>query len=184
MSKLRSDSTWNGLTAEQREKLDEWLFLEGASYEEVRTRAQRDWGIVCSVWAVGRYYRRAVETRAVEKMAEAQDAATAVNRTGVKLKSLRSSALKVIGQRLLEKAMEGGDVKELAALGRLLTDGERREIQRERLALARERFEFNAAEAALAELPHVGEMTEEEVKAEEARILAIQHRLFGKDLPE
>jgi hypothetical protein len=184
MSKLRADSTWNGLTPEQREKLDEWLFVEGVSYEEARTRAQREWGIECSIASVGRYYRRGLNSRTVEQMEEAQDAATAVNRTGVRLKSLRDSALKVIGQRMLQKAMAGGDVKELAALGKLLTDGERREIQRERLALARERFEFNAAEAALAELPHVGEMTEEEVKAEEARILAIQHRLFGKDLPE
>jgi len=85
---------------------------------------------------------------------------------------------------LLEKAMEGGDVKELVALGRLMTDSERQEIQQARLALARERFEFSAAEAALAELPHVEEMTEEEVKLENARILAIKHRLFGKDLPE
>ena len=146
MSKLRADSTWNGLTPEQREKLDEWLFEEGLSYPLARERVQKELGIECSISGVGRYYRRAVETRAVEKLAEAQDAATAVNRTGVKLKSLRSSALKVIGQRLLEKAMEGGDVKELVALGRL--------------------------------------MTEEEVKMENARILAIKHRLFGKDLPE
>jgi len=85
---------------------------------------------------------------------------------------------------MLEKAMAGGDVKELAALGKLLTDGERREIQRERLALARERFEFSAAEAALAELPYAEQMTEEEVKAEDARLLVIKHRLFGKNLPE
>ena len=184
MSKLRADSTWNGLTDEQREKLDRWLFVEGLSYPAAHERVQQELGIECSVWAVGRYYRCAVKTRAVEKMAEAEDAATAVNRTGVKLESLRMSALKVIGQRLLEKAMEGGDMKELVALGRLMTDGERREIQRERLALAREKFEFSAAEAALAELPHVEEMTEEEVRAEDARLLAIKHRLFGKDLPE
>src|SRR6267154_975550 len=184
MSKLRADSTWNGLIPEQREKLDEWLFMEGLSYPLARERVQKELGIECSISGVGRYYRRAVETRAVEKLAEAQNAAAAVNRTGVKLKSLQSSALKMIGQRLLEKAMTGGDIKELAALGKLLTDGERREIQRERLALARERFEFNAAEAALAELPYVDQMTEEEVKAEDARLLAIKHRLFGKDLPE
>ena len=96
----------------------------------------------------------------------------------------KDGLFKQLQKRLLEKAMEGGDLKELVALGRLMTDGERREIQRERLALARERFEFSAAEAALAELPHVEEMTEEEVRAEDARLLAIKHRLFGKNLPE
>src|SRR5260370_40119585 len=75
MSKLRADSTWNGLTSEQREKLDEWLFEEGLSYPVARERVQKELGIECSISGVGRYYRRAVETRAVEKLAEAQDAA-------------------------------------------------------------------------------------------------------------
>src|SRR6266478_2993623 len=184
MNKLRADSTWNELTPEQREKLDEWLFEEEVSYQETRARAQKEWGIESSISSVGRYYRRGRNARMLEEMAETQATANALNGTGLNMKTLRSSALKVIGKRLFEKAMDGCDVKELAALGRLMSEGEKREIQRARLALERERFEFSAAEAVLAELPHVEEMTEEEVKAEDARLLAIKHRLFGKDLPE
>src|SRR5260370_4812500 len=121
MSKLRADSTWNGLNREQREKLDEWVFVEGVSYDEVRTRAQRDWGIATSIASVGRYYRRGLNPRTVEAMEEAREAATAVNRTGVKLTSLRNSALKVIGPRMLENAVAGGDVKALAPRGQVLT---------------------------------------------------------------
>jgi len=184
MNKLRADSTWNELTSEQREKLDEWLFEEEVSYQEARERAQREWGIESSIASVGRYYRRGRNARMLEEMAETQATAKALNGTGLNMKTLRSSALKVIGKRLFEKAMDGCDVKELAALGRLVSEGEKREIQRARLALERERFEFSAAEAALAELPHVEEMTEEEVKLENARIEAIKRRLFGTDLPE
>src|SRR5258708_37859465 len=120
MSKLRADSTWNGLTPEQREKLDEWLFEEGLSYPLARERVQKELGIECSISGVGRYYRRAVETRAMEKLAEAQDTATAGNRTGGGLKSLRSSAMKVIGQRLLEKTVAGRDGNELVGVERLM----------------------------------------------------------------
>jgi len=184
MNKLRADSTWNELTPEQREKLDEWLFEEEVSYQEARARAQREWGIESSISSVGRYYRRGRNARMLEEMAETQQAVKALNGTGLNMKTLRSSALKVIGKRLFEKAIDGCDVKELAVLGRLMSEGEKREIQHARLALARERFEYSAAEAALAQLPYVEQMTEEEVKAEEARLLAIKHRLFGKDLPE
>jgi len=184
MNKLRADSTWNGLTPEQREKLDEWLFEEEVGYREVRERAQKEWGIESSISSVGRYYRRGRNARMLEEMAETQQAAKALNGTGLNMKTLRSSALKVIGKRLFEKAIDGCDVKALAVLGRLMSEGEKREIQRARLALARERFEFSAAEAALAELPHVEEMTEEEVRLENARIEAIKRRLFGTNLPE
>jgi hypothetical protein len=68
-------------------------------------------------------------------------------------------------------------------LARIILEAERRQIQRERLELAREKFHFNAAEAALAELPHVGEMTAEEMEREKARVDGIINRLFGKEVP-
>src|SRR5260221_8078489 len=174
MSKLRTDSTWNGLTPEQREKLDEWLFEEEVSYREARERAQREWGIESSISSVGRYYRRGRNARMLAEMAETQQAAKALDGTGLNMKTLRSSALKVIGKRLFEKAMDGCDVKELAVLGRLMSEGEKREIQHARLALARERFEFSAAGAALGQVPYVGEMTGEEGKSEETGLPGVK----------
>jgi hypothetical protein len=183
MSKMRADSTWNALTPEQRQTLESWLFEENVSYQEARERARKEWGVTCSVWSVSRYYQRRLNERVVEEMAEAEQVADEVNGTKAEFKNLKASALKLIGKRLLERAVAAGDVKELAALGKLVSESEWREIQQARLALARERFEFNAAEAALAQLPHVEEMTEEDLKRERARALAIKHNLFGPDLP-
>src|SRR5258706_6978157 len=123
MNKLRAESTWNELTLEQREKLDEWLFEEEVSYQEARARAQREWGIESSISSVGRYYRRGRNARMLEEMAETQQAVKALNGTGLNMKTLRSSALKVIGKRLFEKAIDGCDVKELAVVGRLMLGG-------------------------------------------------------------
>jgi pterin-4a-carbinolamine dehydratase len=72
----------------------------------------------------------------------------------------------------------------VASLAKVLLESERWEIQRERLALARERFQFDAAEAALAEIPRVSEMTEEEVKKEKERVQGIIRSIFGTDLPK
>jgi hypothetical protein len=37
---MRDDSTWNRLTAEQREKLESWLFDENLGYAETLVRVQ------------------------------------------------------------------------------------------------------------------------------------------------
>jgi hypothetical protein len=69
-------------------------------------------------------------------------------------------------------------VKELATLGRVLTQSEEREIQRGRLALAREKFEFKAAKAALKQLPLLDQMTQEDQEREDARMDAIRLAIF------
>ena len=58
---------------------------------------------------------------------------------------MRVATLKVMSRRLFEPAIEANDLKELATLGRLMNQYEEREIQRGRLALARERWEFKAS---------------------------------------
>jgi hypothetical protein len=182
--KMRSDSTWTALRREQREQLDDWLFEDGLGYPEVLGRVQKEFGMTASKSALSRYYQRRREERAVEDLAGAHRTAKALNGTPVKVAALRDSSLKLIGCRLLESTMEGGKVGEIVALARVLLENDQREIQRERLELAREQFHFNAAEAALAELPHVGEMTAEDMEREKARVDGIIRRLFGKELPD
>jgi len=72
----------------------------------------------------------------------------------------------------------------LTAVGRLLSESEWTEIQRLRLALARERFEFRSSKAALEQLSKLEEMDQEDMEREEARVQAIKLRLFGKDCSE
>ena len=98
-----------------------------------------------------------------------------------KLDSLRTSAMKLMGMRVLENVMARGDVKELAVLGRVLTQTEEREIQRSRLALAREKFEFKASKAALKQFRLLNQMTQEDEAREDAKIDTIRLEIFGKD---
>ena len=178
MSKMRSDSNWNELTPEQREALEHWLFEENLGYANVVERAKKEWGLDSSVSSVGRYYRRRRAERTVESLDEAAESAEAIEATAAKADKLRSAALKVLAQRFLEEAMEGGDGKVLARLGRVLLHHEEREIQRERLALAREKFLAKLAKEKRAE-PPPPLSPEEKARQEAEQIRMINWRMHG-----
>jgi hypothetical protein len=183
MNKIRSDSILNRLTPDQREMVEGWLFIECVGYVETRDRVKRMWNVECSLSAVGRFYRRKVQLRTLDELDQADEAAEAVNGSKADVAKIRDAALKVIAKRLLERSMDDGDPKELTALGKLLADAEKRDLQRQRLKLAREKFEFNAARAALKQLPLMNELKEDELDREDDRMQAMRMRLCEGKVP-
>ena len=179
MRKMRCDSTWNALTAEQRVRLDGWLFADNLGYRKIVERVKSEWGVTGTEDSLGRYYQRRATERAVAELRETAESAAEVSAAGGQVESLRSSSFKLIGKRLLETTLAKGSVNELAALGRLLLEQEEREIERGRLELAREKFQFKAAEAALAQLPKLNELSREDDERAEARLAEIKDTLFG-----
>ena len=65
MSKMRSDSTWNQLTPEQRETLETWLFDENLGYAETVERVRREFGLQATTLSVGRFRRRRAAERQI-----------------------------------------------------------------------------------------------------------------------
>jgi hypothetical protein len=181
--KARTDSTWNGLKADQREKLDDWLFTERLSYADVLDRIAKEFGMTASRSSLARYYHTRREERTMEDLTGAERTSKVVNGMKVNLASLRESSLKLLAHRLQTGAMEGAEIADLTAMAKVLLEAEWRTIQKDRLELAREKFQFDAAEAALAEIPYVGEMTAEELQQEKKRVDGIISRLFGKVPP-
>jgi hypothetical protein len=182
MTKLRGDAIWNKLTPGQRERIEEWLLGENLSFREAHERGHKEIGLTCSLATVGRLYQHLLELRAVREVAESEGLAEELKAVGGKLEDLRHSSMKLIVTRLLEKAVAKADVKEVAALGRLMLQGEEREIQRDRANLAREKFQFKAAKAALLALPMLDEMSQEDEERELARVEMIKKKIFGKEL--
>ena len=180
MSKLRCDAIWNELTPEQREKIEEWLFDKNLGYKKTHQRAREELGLDCSLSTIRRFYVYARQLRAVEETAEAEGVADELRAVGGRLENLRSSAMKLIVVRLLGKAMDRGDVREVAALGQLMIRDEEREIQRERVTLARDRFEFKAVKAALKAVPLLDQINQTCEEEEVARAQAVRLALFGK----
>jgi hypothetical protein len=180
--KLRSDALWNTLTVEQRDKLREWLLDQNLSYREAHERAQKEFSLVCSPSAIARLYRYLFNQRTAGEVRDATDLATHLDETGANEEKMRSSSMKLVVARFLEQAAQKADSRDIYALGRLVLQSQERQIQLQRVSLARERFQFKASEAALKILPHLDEMTREEEAHELARIEEIKRKLFGKEM--
>ena len=156
MRKLRDDSTWNQLTPEQRETLEEWLFDENLGYAKTLERVQKEFGLETTIASVGRYYRRRARERQVEELVEAQAAATELNDLPGNAENLRTAAVKLVGKAILRLASEKPEqLEQLAALTRLLLESEDNDLRRARLKLAERYFDYEATAAAQKELPQL-----------------------------
>ncbi len=74
-AKLRADSNWSGLTGEQRQTLERWLFEENLSYKETLERARKEFGIEASLASLQRFRRRVIKERTLAAMSEAEESA-------------------------------------------------------------------------------------------------------------
>jgi len=162
---------------------EDWLFVERVTYREAQERAERLWNVKGSEVSVGRYYRRIERARMMEDMEVALETSAEVQGNKAKTEEMWKSGMKVVAMQFLETAMARGDVKVLEALGRLILKSEEREIQKGRLELAQERFKFNAAKAALKQLPLATEMRRQEYELEERKVVAMQEAMFGDEAP-
>ena len=185
-SKTRSDAAWSGLSPEQRETLEGWLFDDQLGYEEALERARSELGYAGSRTSLQRFYHRTATARALHDVttdADGEDAEEAL-RTG----------MRAIGKMFVRQVAENPEgIKDWAVLARLLLHNEenglRREFDDQRgdtwrgwLALAREKFEFDAAEAVLKQMQNGVNLDAEEFEREKARVLAIRKRLYGREL--
>ena len=182
MNKLRCDSTWAALAPPQKEALTRWLFEENLGYDAVLARVQKEFGLTASKTSLAGYYQTLAREHLCDEFSDAHATAASVLDAEAKLPALRDAALKLIGKKLLDCTLQRGTPRELPALANLLLCSEQHEIQHAWLALAREKFEFKAAKAALKALPLVNEMNQEDEARETARIEKIKLALFGRRL--
>jgi hypothetical protein len=156
MSKMRSDSTWNQLTPEQRETLETWLFDENLGYAETVERVRREFGLQATTSSVGRFRRHRAAERQAEDLTDAQAAALDLNDLPANVTSLREAVVKLAAKTAFNLVTDKpDDLRPAVPLIKLLLASEAIEIRHSRLKLAQTRFEYRAATAALQELPNL-----------------------------
>jgi hypothetical protein len=147
MSKLRSDSAWSKLTAEQRKTLEGWLFEENIGYKEALERAQKEFGLASSLTSLADFYQRLAEERMQSELLGIKSMAGKIVKSGVDQDELGATAMMLVAKRMLQLAVASpGKVKELASLGRLLVANEAQEIKRRWLELEEEKMEDSLRE--------------------------------------
>jgi len=147
MSKLRSDSAWAGLSPEQRETLEGWLFEENLGYKEVLERAQKEFGIMASLRSVAEYYQRAARERTQEELLTVKATAEEIDKAKVNWDGLGATAMTLVAKRMIQLAVESPEkVREMVSLGRILVANEAQTIKRKRFEWERKREEEDEAD--------------------------------------
>src|SRR5208283_2919770 len=145
MSKMRDDSTWNKLTPEQRETVEDWLFEENLGYAKTLERVKAEFGVEATMASVGRFYRRRAGERQVEDLLDAQAAAEELNDLPVNTNTLRKAVLKLVGKAALKLAAEKPEaLNDLESLAKLLLASEDIDIRRRRSELDQRWFHYEA----------------------------------------
>jgi len=152
--KWRSDATWNKLTGEQKETVDGWLFDERLGYAEILARVEKEFGLKSSVASLSMYYRRRATGRQGWEMVEAWETARQINGLAGDEDEMLAAALRLTGKAVMRTAIEQPDqLDALVSLTKVLLEGERNDLRRDMLRLLNRKFNYEAAEAALKDMP-------------------------------
>ena len=149
MRKLRSDALWHKLTHEQQNQIQHWLFVERLGYMQTHARMQKELCLNCSLSTIGPMYHYLNELRSHERETILQTLTDVITEPGADIQGIRTNSLTVITKRLLDRSVERSDTTEIAALGRVMFQGEARELERDRLELARGKIAFARVQAIL-----------------------------------
>lgn len=164
------------LPSEQRESLVMWMLDEGLSYRDAAVRMKEQFGVEVSFQKFARFWHEVCVPR---KLQRSSAAATCVRTLADSLDvDWQGANAQLIGQKIFEMlASPETDVKTVCALGgvlekvktralhekslkaRLAAEKRRFKQRESQLALAREKFEFDAVDAALAHAPAIRTIT-------------------------
>ena len=168
MSPFSRNTKLTSLSPAQKEELASWLLDENLSYRDTAGRVEKTFGFSVCIGTVMNFWHKECVPR---KLLRSAEAAKSLQTVAASLKEdWQGVNAQLLGQRIFETlAGPEVDLKAVSALGavlekvktralhekalaaRLATD-KRRDQQRERqMAFAREKFEFDAAEAVLRE---------------------------------
>lgn len=184
MTKPRSDAKLLNLPEEQQAQLAEWL-LGGTPYHEARALVKKEFGIETSLGALSHFFQTVCTAHLIRRRQQAVGVADEIAREAQSNPGRFDAAtVDALRQKALELAIAPmAAPRDVKALFTLLQKHRDQELKAETLKLDREKFEFNAAEQALAALSDLQQIARNPSLDERAKITAIRQRLFGQ-LPE
>lgn len=182
MRKPRSDAVLLNLPEEQQCKLADWL-LSGMPYHEAKLLVEKEfsvslksldpfknfWQQVCQPHLLARR-SRSLQTAAVRAEDVTVQSATVFDR----------ATLDALRQKAYELAESpGADPKDVKGVMMLLLKARDQDFEREKLAFDRQKFEFDAAQACLKQLPTLKAISTNRALNQNEKVEQIRLRLFG-----
>lgn len=182
MTKPKSNSIIDGLPAQQRQQVEAWLFDENISYKDAASRLWNDFGVKVSEAALSNWYSGRAQERMLDRIAASQRLKNEVVQQFERNQADSYKALlNLVGQIAFEKAMTSGelDADTIFNFTKLVMDGQKQAMQAADLQLRRDRFEFDAAKAALACLPQLRKIAADTGASEQDKLQQARLALFG-----
>jgi hypothetical protein len=150
MNKLRCDSHWSRLDKKQTGRLEQWLFDDGLTYEEVLRRAKEELDVTASLSSLKRYRQWATQKHLLYQLTDGTAIARCPKRADGTRKYSHAMASRLAGMRAMDMFL--GNPKQernlIAMMRLLIRDGAvagqaenmaaTREFQRENLKIKRE----------------------------------------------
>src|SRR5215469_4443553 len=100
MTKVKSNASWNQLTSDQRETLDQWLFEENLSYAAILPKAESELGYKTSESSLRRYRARREHERWLTDLPEAVADALEIRGLVADPDVVRKASMQVLGAHL------------------------------------------------------------------------------------
>jgi hypothetical protein len=132
MAKLRSNPAWAKLTAEQRGRLEAWLFEKHLSYRETLELARREFGLATSLTSLKMYSKRLKGEREAREMTrELAALMESSGKQGRTPEEVRAVGETMAVMKMYELSMQGpGNAREMATLLRTIVEGQKVELEK------------------------------------------------------
>ncbi|MEW6307080.1 MAG: hypothetical protein AB1705_26755 [Verrucomicrobiota bacterium] len=184
--KVRPDSdVMANYTPEQQAKILEWF--KNHTYPELIKRIQQEFGRKISEKSLRTFFDQSAFNR------EFSVFATSANKANQVVEHFRknptdvyAAILQMVGQIAFELSLHSKEVsaKELAELTRIALNVREYELRERKLDLERERFEFEAARALLAQMPRLRQVAQSNALDDDEKLQRVREMLFGKNIPQ
>jgi hypothetical protein len=188
MRKAREDSKVRMLACEQRAHVDRWLFDENRGCVEVSKRCLVEFGVEVSESCIYRYQRSERFAREVAKLASAGgnpgDASGTIH--GQAMAIMNASALRILQDAestAKERRMAAEYVRVMIASRREANEVRRLELAQTKLAIQREKMEYDVAAACSMHHIDMQAIANREDLNEEEQLTAVRRTLFGDSAP-
>lgn len=184
MRKPRSDSRLAQLPEDQQAQLADWL-LSGVPYHRVKALLKSEFSVDTSLAALSNFYDTFCSATLIARRQRAVSTADEIAREAEsKPGNFDVATINALKQKAFELSINpGADPRDVKSLFMLVLKARDQELDKQNLKLAQDKFQFDAAKAALAALPELKAIAGERGLSEADKLTAARKALFG-ELPE
>ncbi len=181
MKKPRSDSKLLTLPEEQQAQIAEWL-IGGLPYHKAKELIQKEYGLSTSFAALSAFWTDVCSHALLARRQQAVTTADSIAADAAKMPgNFDAATIDAIKQKALELAISPlAAPRDVKSLFMLITKNRDQELKADQLRLDRDRFEFDAAKAALAQLPALRAIAGDHGMDDDAKLSAARKALFGQ----